>query len=187
MCPHQIAARGRINLAGGPAHQAQRPPDGHAPKLVRSMRHSSLRSQFLRRSRRRSPSCRAATDPASVCRRLHPRTVLGRRRAPDLGRRRLLRCKTRRGRRPSTFARNAKGRSADLRPFGPCAALQTPLKCTPVEPKPPLPRSVSGRVSTTSTSPTWVGVSTSCAKRVPASSVNGSLPKWISKTFTSPR
>ena len=62
-----------------------------------------------------------------------------------------------------------------------------PPHSVPVEPNPPGPRTVSSNASrrTHSTRACWA--TTSCAMRMPRSTVNGSRPWFTSSTFTSPR
>src|SRR5690606_37060034 len=96
------------------------------------------------------------------------------------------------------------GRAAPVGPLGPGSAdpmwvqvlLSLPHPWTqgsratchrPVEPKPPSPRALSGRVSTSSSTTRRTGAITSWAMRSPRRSVMGSCPRLISSTCTSPR
>ena len=58
---------------------------------------------------------------------------------------------------------------------------------TPVEPKPPVPRTVSSRSVTSSKRACWTGAGTSWAMRSPRAIANGALPRLARITFTSPR
>ncbi len=57
----------------------------------------------------------------------------------------------------------------------------------PVEPKPPAPRLVSPRTSTSRNSAFNTGAGTNCAMRSPLRTSKGSLPRLARMTFTSPR
>lgn len=58
---------------------------------------------------------------------------------------------------------------------------------SPVWPKPPAPRSVSSRLDTGSTCTSTKRLTTSCATRIPRSTVNAALPRLTRSTCTSPR
>ena len=57
----------------------------------------------------------------------------------------------------------------------------------PVEPKPPVPRAVSSRSSTSAKCACCTGAATSCAIRSPRFTAKGSAPRLARITFTSPR
>src|SRR5260221_8125398 len=57
----------------------------------------------------------------------------------------------------------------------------------PVEPNPPLPRGVSSRDATSDMCPRTTGAITNWAMRMPRAMVTGSLPRFTSSTWISPR